>query len=146
MYASCMSNTFCSASYVVAFVHWNMQYSLFLTFSLLFLPSMTERRGEHKSNPYKIVVFGSGGVGKSSVTLRFVSGIFTDEYLPTIEDCYRCPVRVDDQPSYLDILGTFFPPSFACLFLFLSLFAPRPVQLFIVCFLVFSVSLFFLCL
>jgi guanylate kinase len=30
------------------------------------------------------VVFGSGGVGKSSITLRFVTDTFNSEYLPTV--------------------------------------------------------------
>lgn len=54
----------------------------------------------------KITVFGAGGVGKSSVTLRFVTDTFNSEYLPTIEDCYRKNVEVDGKPAFLDILDT----------------------------------------
>jgi GTPase KRas protein len=59
-----------------------------------------------KLNPYKVVVFGSGGVGKSSVTLRFVTDTFSSEYLPTIEDCYRKNCMVDNKAAFLDILDT----------------------------------------
>ncbi len=38
---------------------------------------------------YKLVVLGSGGVGKSAVTVQFVQGIFVGKYDQTIEDCYR---------------------------------------------------------
>lgn len=38
---------------------------------------------------YKIVVLGSGGVGKSALTVKFVTGRFEEMYDPTIEDFYR---------------------------------------------------------
>ena len=38
---------------------------------------------------FKVVVIGSGGVGKSALTVQFVSGHFMEKYDPTIEDFYR---------------------------------------------------------
>lgn len=55
---------------------------------------------------YKIVVLGSGGVGKSALTIRLVTDNFLDEYDPTIEDSYRKSVMIDDQNALLDILDT----------------------------------------
>ena len=84
-------------------------------------------------NPYKIVVFGSGGVGKSSITLRFVTDTFNSEYLPTvcshvcilpwtavqqIEDCYRKNCVVDNKTAFLDILDTAGQEEYRCTSLF----------------------------
>lgn len=55
---------------------------------------------------YKIVVLGSGGVGKSALTVQFVQGIFMEKYDPTIEDSYRKQVEVDGQQCMLEILDT----------------------------------------
>ena len=55
---------------------------------------------------YKIVVLGSGGVGKSALTVQFVQGIFVEKYDPTIEDSYRKQVEVDGQQGMLEILDT----------------------------------------
>ncbi|CAO2622224.1 Ras-related protein Rap-2c [Lemmus lemmus] len=38
---------------------------------------------------YKVVVLGSGGVGKSALTVQFVTGTFIEKYDPTIEDRYE---------------------------------------------------------
>jgi len=54
----------------------------------------------------KIVVLGSGGVGKSAITVQFVQGIFVEKYDPTIEDSYRKMVEVDGNQFMLEILDT----------------------------------------
>ncbi|XP_034948426.1 GTPase KRas [Chelonus insularis] len=55
---------------------------------------------------YKIVVLGDGGVGKSAVTLQFVSHSFLDYHDPTIEDSYRQQAVIDGEAALLDILDT----------------------------------------
>jgi len=59
-----------------------------------------------KMNNFKIVVWGSGGVGKSALTVQFVQGIFVEQYDPTIEDSYRKQVEVDNKNVMLEILDT----------------------------------------
>jgi len=54
----------------------------------------------------KLVVLGSGGVGKSALTIQFVQGTFVDKYDPTIEDCYRKLIEVDEDHYMLEILDT----------------------------------------
>jgi len=46
-------------------------------------------------------MLGSGGVGKSSTTIRFVSNTFVDSYDPTIEDSFRKFIRVKEIPEEL---------------------------------------------
>eukprot|EP01084_Bolivina_argentea_P048183 88785_1 len=55
---------------------------------------------------HKIIVLGSGAVGKSALTIRLVTGDFMEESDPTIEDSYRVNVVIDDIPALLDILDT----------------------------------------
>eukprot|EP01100_Stratorugosa_tubuloviscum_P014525 TRINITY_DN782_c0_g1_i7.p1 TRINITY_DN782_c0_g1~~TRINITY_DN782_c0_g1_i7.p1 ORF type:complete len:191 (-),score=89.89 TRINITY_DN782_c0_g1_i7:105-677(-) len=55
---------------------------------------------------YKIVILGSGGVGKSALIIQFVNNRFNDEYYPLIEDNYRKQITVDDQVCLLDIFDT----------------------------------------
>jgi len=55
---------------------------------------------------YKVVVLGTGGVGKSALTVQFVQGIFVEKYDPTIEDSYRKQVEVDGEQYMLEILDT----------------------------------------
>ncbi|XP_060233506.1 GTP-binding protein Rit2 isoform X3 [Meriones unguiculatus] len=41
------------------------------------------------SREYKVVMLGAGGVGKSAVTMQFISHQFPDYHDPTIEDAYK---------------------------------------------------------
>nr|XP_056704665.1 GTP-binding protein Rit2 [Euleptes europaea] len=58
------------------------------------------------SREYKVVMLGSGGVGKSAMTMQFISHRFPDYHDPTIEDAYKAQVQIDNEPAYLDILDT----------------------------------------
>ncbi|NXN91180.1 RAP2A protein, partial [Rhinopomastus cyanomelas] len=62
---------------------------------------------------YKVVVLGSGGGGKSALTVQFVTGTFIEKYDPTIEDFYRKEIEVDASPSVLEILDTAGTEQFA---------------------------------
>jgi len=59
-----------------------------------------------KSKEYKFIVLGSGGVGKSAITVKFVSGQFVAQYNPTIEESFTKVVDIDGTPCRLEILDT----------------------------------------
>lgn len=59
-----------------------------------------------QSNDYRVVVFGAGGVGKSSLVLRFVKGVFRESYIPTIEDTYRQVITCNKNICTLQITDT----------------------------------------
>ncbi|XP_022087334.1 GTP-binding protein Di-Ras2-like isoform X1 [Acanthaster planci] len=59
-----------------------------------------------QSNDYRVVVFGAGGVGKSSLVLRFVRGTFRETYIPTIEDTYRQVISCNKNVCTLQITDT----------------------------------------
>lgn len=50
------------------------------------------------------ILTGDGGVGKSAIAIRFVSGTFVGDYDPTIEDTYRKAIEWGKQVLYLNIL------------------------------------------
>jgi len=58
------------------------------------------------SNVYKLVLVGLGGVGKSCITIQFISQRFIEDYDPTLEDSYRKQVTVDGNECLLDIYDT----------------------------------------
>merc|ERR1719237_650426 len=53
-----------------------------------------------------MIVLGDGGVGKSALTIQFISNYFVEEYDPNIEDCYRKQAVIDGEVCRLDILDT----------------------------------------
>ena len=62
-----------------------------------------------QGEPYykvSVSVLGTGGVGKSALTLRFTKDQFMEEWDPTIEDAYRKTLDVDDALCTIEILDT----------------------------------------
>ena len=59
-----------------------------------------------KIENYKLVVFGSGAVGKSSLIKRFVSGNFSCSYIPTVEDVYQYFLLLNNRLFNLAIVDT----------------------------------------
>ena len=55
---------------------------------------------------YKVVMLGSGAVGKSAITVQMVSGHFLSSYDPTIEDSYRTTINVNNKDIILNIIDT----------------------------------------
>ncbi|ELP85342.1 hypothetical protein EIN_085940 [Entamoeba invadens IP1] len=61
---------------------------------------------EYKVELHKVVLVGDGGVGKSAITIQLTQGHFIVDYDPTIENCYRKTLTVDNRICVLDILDT----------------------------------------
>ncbi|PAV56371.1 hypothetical protein WR25_15483 [Diploscapter pachys] len=55
---------------------------------------------------HKVIMVGSGGVGKSALTLQFMYDEFVEEYEPTKADSYRKKVVLDGEECSIDILDT----------------------------------------
>jgi hypothetical protein len=54
----------------------------------------------------RLVVVGSVGVGKSTLTVMFLQNMFVEHYDPTVEDSFRKLVDVDGVTCMLDITDT----------------------------------------
>ena len=55
---------------------------------------------------HKVIMVGSGGVGKSALTLQFMYGEFVEDYEPTKADSYRKKVQLGEEECQIDILDT----------------------------------------
>lgn len=55
---------------------------------------------------FKVIMVGSGGVGKSALTLQFMYDEFVEDYEPTKADSYRKKLILDGQEIQIDILDT----------------------------------------
>merc|ERR1711917_189819 len=59
-----------------------------------------------EAHEFKLVVLGTGGVGKSALTVQFHQKVFVQEYDPTLEDNYVKRHDVDGVTYKLSILDT----------------------------------------
>ncbi|TKR76333.1 hypothetical protein L596_017486 [Steinernema carpocapsae] len=62
--------------------------------------------GSGPAHVHKVIMVGSGGVGKSALTLQFMYDEFVEEYEPTKADSYRKKVVLDGEECSIDILDT----------------------------------------
>lgn len=68
--------------------------------------SMGKNQAKKEGPTHKVIMVGSGGVGKSALTLQYMYGDFTEQYDPTKADSYRKKVNLDGQETFVDILDT----------------------------------------
>ncbi|KAI1709420.1 ras family domain-containing protein [Ditylenchus destructor] len=75
----------------------------------------TVSNGKKAAGPQllKLVVLGSGGVGKSAITIQFVQAYFICDYDPTIADSYTKQSFVEDTLYKLEVLDTAGQEEFA---------------------------------
>jgi len=64
---------------------------------------------------YYFVVMGSGGVGKSAITIQFIRRHFEATYDPTIEDRYQKIIDYKGVPCFLEILDSAGQETFAAM-------------------------------
>ena len=69
-------------------------------------PFFKTSNGGRNEEKVTVSVLGTGGVGKSALTLRFIRDCFVEEWDPTIEDAYRKTLDVDDSLCTIEILDT----------------------------------------
>jgi len=70
------------------------------------LKNMTSKKGAASPSLHKVIMVGSGGVGKSALTLQFMYDEFVEDYEPTKADSYRKKVVLDGEEVQIDILDT----------------------------------------
>ncbi|XP_071854139.1 ras-related protein O-RAL-like isoform X1 [Apostichopus japonicus] len=61
---------------------------------------------QQQTDIHKVIMVGSGGVGKSALTLQFMYDEFIEDYEPTKADSYRKKVTLDGDEVQIDILDT----------------------------------------
>ncbi|XP_072235277.1 ras-related protein ralB-B-like [Leuresthes tenuis] len=68
--------------------------------------SSGKNKNQYSLALHKVIMVGSGGVGKSALTLQFMYDEFVEDYEPTKADSYRKKVVLDGEDVQIDILDT----------------------------------------
>ncbi|XP_052738294.1 ras-related and estrogen-regulated growth inhibitor isoform X2 [Bicyclus anynana] len=64
-----------------------------------------------KPKPFKIMVLGQSGVGKSALVVRFITRRFIGEYDPSLEKIYAYQTIIDNETVYFEILDSAGDPN-----------------------------------
>lgn len=61
---------------------------------------------DSKENVCRIAILGCPGVGKTALTVRYLTKRFIGEYCPTLESIYKYQTQIDDDDVRMEILDT----------------------------------------
>ena len=64
------------------------------------------KREEEEQEVVRIGMFGGGGVGKSSCTIRYLYSNFYQDYNPTIQDAYTKEIQIDLKKITINVKDT----------------------------------------
>ncbi|CAH0721688.1 unnamed protein product, partial [Brenthis ino] len=59
-----------------------------------------------KQKPFRVMVLGQSGVGKSALVVRFITRRFIGEYDPSLEKIYSYQTIIDNETIYFEILDS----------------------------------------
>lgn len=71
-----------------------------------FQVAVSENTQAKSSKKYVIAMLGAAAVGKSAITMRYVSNKFVRDYDPTIENYYTKNTIIEGEPTVISILDT----------------------------------------
>lgn len=69
-------------------------------------PIFRRLSANNKHRPFKIVILGQNGVGKSALTVRFLTRRFIGDYDPDLENTYSCTKCIDGENAAIEIRDT----------------------------------------
>ncbi|KAK4290069.1 hypothetical protein Pmani_037014 [Petrolisthes manimaculis] len=67
---------------------------------------MKDDRSNNQSGPLRVAVVGASEVGKSALTVRYLTKRFIGEYRSDTDMLYRCVLQVDGAPQPVEIMDT----------------------------------------
>lgn len=70
---------------------------------------MQKQQGTLIPQRLNLLLLGSFGVGKSSITSKFLFNVFNEEYIPTVEDKYDKPFIIDGEKIEMSSLRSLTP-------------------------------------
>lgn len=73
--------------------YWSKEF-YFCSIRDFFRRRFENQQGVVRMRESKFVVLGAGGVGKTSLVVRFLDNIFNNTYKPTVEDCYQHNIQL----------------------------------------------------
>ncbi|XP_060849278.1 ras-related protein Ral-a [Rhopalosiphum padi] len=91
---------------VIYFIHQNNYFPINKHQQFIFLSQAMKKNNAQQPALHKVIMVGSGGVGKSALTLQFMYDEFVEDYEPTKADSYRKKVVLDGEEVQIDILDT----------------------------------------